>query len=57
VLFTRESITFDAENHSITVNELTVSVFNKVRVSIQVETDRNTQRGKVKMGLLGLIGQ
>lgn len=54
VLFAKDSTTFDAENYTLTVDDRTVGVFDKVVVSIEVETDRNTQRGKVKMGLLSL---
>ena len=56
--FKRE-IQFDAENYAITVpsaieagDPTTISVFDKVRVQIDVEKDPNTQRGKVKMTLV-----
>ena len=49
---------FDAENYSITVpshvaggEDVKLSVFDKVVVQIEVEKDKNTQRGKVKMTL------
>lgn len=58
VMFKRET-SFDAENYRITVpaadGEATISVFDKVRVQIEVEKDRNTQRGKVKMTLVGPV--
>lgn len=50
---------FDAENYTITVpshvlgaDKVTLSVFDKVLVNIEVEKDKNTQRGKVKMVLV-----
>jgi exosome complex exonuclease DIS3/RRP44 len=49
---------FDAEDYSITVpshipggERVKLSVFDKVVVQIEVEKDKNTQRGKVKMTL------
>ncbi|KAG6861108.1 hypothetical protein C0995_003837 [Termitomyces sp. Mi166 len=52
VMFKRE-IRFDADNYTITVSssasgakEVTISVFDKVTVNIEVEKDKNTQRGK-----------
>ena len=58
VTFKRE-IQFDADNYKITVSaqetEVTIAVFDKVRVQIEVEKDKNTQRGKVKMTLVGPI--
>jgi exosome complex exonuclease DIS3/RRP44 len=33
-----------------------ISVFDKVRVRIKVETDKNTQRGKVVMELVDIVG-
>ncbi|KAG6817260.1 hypothetical protein H0H87_010921 [Tephrocybe sp. NHM501043] len=59
VMFKRE-IRFDADNYTITVpssfapdaKEVTISVFDKVMVNIEVEKDKNTQRGKVKMTLI-----
>ena len=45
---------FDADNYQITVpspkGDVAVAVFDKVKV--QVEKDKNTQRGKVKMTLV-----
>ena len=50
---------FDAENYTITVPSLTststmttIAVFDKVRVRIEVEKGKNTQRGPVKMTLI-----
>lgn len=58
VMFKKE-IKFDAENYTITVpapsGEVTIAVFDKVSVNIQVEKDKNTQRGKVKMSLMSPI--
>ena len=55
VMFKRD-IQFDADNYTITVpspnGDVVLSVFDKVTVSIEVEKDRNTQRGKVKMKLV-----
>ncbi|KAI0087522.1 hypothetical protein BDY19DRAFT_954115 [Irpex rosettiformis] len=58
VTFKRE-IQFDAENYSIKIpateagkEDVSVAVFDKVTVQIEVEKDKNTQRGKVKMTLL-----
>ena len=55
-MFKRET-QFDAENYCIKIpasdknEEVTIGVFDKVTVQIEVEKDRNTQRGKVKMTL------
>ena len=48
---------FDAENYTIAVTpggggQVTLSVFDKVVVNIEVEKDKNTQRGKVRMTLV-----
>ncbi|KAG2108392.1 uncharacterized protein F5147DRAFT_652772 [Suillus discolor] len=50
---------FDAENYTISVPlsntgrpDVTISVFDKVIVRIEVDKDKNTQRGQVKMTLL-----
>lgn len=58
VTFKRD-IQFDAENYSITIpatekngKDATVAVFDQVTVQIEVEKDKNTQRGKVKMTLV-----
>ncbi|KAI0758758.1 RNB-domain-containing protein [Fomes fomentarius] len=54
VTFKRE-IQFDAENYTITIpadgQEVTISVFDKVKVLVEVEQDKNTQRGRVVMTL------
>ncbi|EKM52263.1 uncharacterized protein PHACADRAFT_211534 [Phanerochaete carnosa HHB-10118-sp] len=62
VTFTRET-SFDAENYQISVpttatataTTTTVAVFDRVKVQIAVERDKNTQRGKVKMTLVGPV--
>jgi exosome complex exonuclease DIS3/RRP44 len=54
---------FDAENYTITVpfssttglKDVTISVFDKVVVDIEVEKDKNTQRGRVKMTLVNPV--
>ena len=58
VMFKRDT-QFDAENYTITVpsskkmDEMKrIGVFDKVKVCIEVEKDKNTQRGKVKMTLI-----
>jgi exosome complex exonuclease DIS3/RRP44 len=55
VMFKRDT-QFDADNYTITVpsggKDVTISVFDKVEVSIEVENDKNTQRGRVKMTLV-----
>ncbi|KAF8075975.1 hypothetical protein FPV67DRAFT_1469928 [Lyophyllum atratum] len=58
VMFKRE-VRFDADNYTVTVptttanaDEVTIAVFDKVVVNIEVEKDRNTQRGRVKMTLV-----
>jgi exosome complex exonuclease DIS3/RRP44 len=58
VTFKRE-IRFDADNYTLTIGssgpageDVQIAVFDKVTVSIEVEKDRNTQRGKVKMSLV-----
>lgn len=48
---------YDAENYTLTVpspenQDVTIAVFDKVVVQIEVEKDKNTQRGKVKMTLV-----
>lgn len=52
--FKRE-IQFDAENYTITIpadgQDVTISVFDKVKVLVEVEQDKNTQRGRVVMTL------
>lgn len=50
---------FDAEQYTITVpsgdQEVMISVFEKVVVDIEVEKDKNTQRGRVKMTLVSPV--
>lgn len=50
---------FDAEQYTITVpsgdEKVTISVFDKVVVDIEVEKDKNTQRGRVKMTLVSPV--
>ena len=52
----KRDIKFDADNYTITVpgakGEVTIAVFDKVTVNIEVEKDKNTQRGRVKMTLV-----
>jgi len=48
---------YDADNYTLTVpspenEDVTIAVFDKVIVQIEVEKDKNTQRGKVKMTLV-----
>ncbi|TBU24927.1 RNB-domain-containing protein [Dichomitus squalens] len=51
----KHEIQFDADNYTITVpaggQEITISVFDKVKVEVEVEQDKNTQRGRVVMAL------
>jgi exosome complex exonuclease DIS3/RRP44 len=54
VIFKRD-MQFDAENYMITVNGTTIAVFDKVMVRIEIEKDKNTQRGKVKLTLVNPI--
>ncbi|KAI0282541.1 hypothetical protein BGY98DRAFT_954568 [Russula aff. rugulosa BPL654] len=58
VTFKRET-RFDADNYTFTIGsagqggeDVEVAVFDKVTVSIEVEKDKNTQRGKAKMFLV-----
>ena len=54
VTFKRE-IQFDADNYTITVpaqgGDVSISVFDKVKVLVEVEQDKNTQRSRVVMTL------
>ena len=48
---------YDADNYTLTVpspenEDVTIAVFDKVTVLIEVEKDKNTQRGRVKMTLV-----
>ena len=47
----KQDVDFDAENYAVTINGVRISVFDRVSVVIEVEKDKNTQRGKVKMTL------
>lgn len=58
VTFKRE-IKFNADKYTLTIassgpggEDVEIAVFDKVTVKIEVEKDKNTQRGKVKMCLL-----
>jgi exosome complex exonuclease DIS3/RRP44 len=58
VTFKRET-KFDADNYTFTIGsggkggkDVEIAVFDKVTVSIEVEKDKNTQRGKAKMFLV-----
>jgi exosome complex exonuclease DIS3/RRP44 len=58
VTFKRET-RFDADNYTFTIpssgpggKDVEIAVFDSVTVSIEVEKDKNTQRGKVKMSLV-----
>lgn len=59
-MFKRE-IQFDPDNYTITVPSstspigTTIAVFDKVKVNVEVEKDKSTQRGKVKMTLISPI--
>jgi hypothetical protein len=50
---------FDPESYSVTLpgpkSSVKVTVFDRVRVKIRVEQDKNTLRGKVKMSLVSPI--
>jgi exosome complex exonuclease DIS3/RRP44 len=48
----KKDMQFDADNYTITVGETTIAVFDKVTVRVEVEKDKNTQRGRVKMTLV-----
>ncbi|KAJ6501480.1 hypothetical protein C8R47DRAFT_228458 [Mycena vitilis] len=62
VMFKRDLTEFDADNYTVTIpgsssavsgdDDVTISVFDKVVVDIEVEKDKNTQKGKVKMTLV-----
>jgi len=62
VMFKRDT-QFDSENYTITVpssttagsTDVKISVFDKVTVDIEIEKDKNTQRGRVKMVLVSPI--
>ena len=50
---------FDPDAYAVTLptpeGPVTVAVFDKVRVNITVETDKNTQRGKVHVTLVSPV--
>lgn len=54
----KEDFAFDPDTYCLTLpsavkgKSVTVSVFDKVRVRIMVEKDKNTLRGKVAMSLI-----
>ncbi|KAH7908909.1 hypothetical protein BJ138DRAFT_1156546 [Hygrophoropsis aurantiaca] len=60
VMFKRD-IQFDADNYTVTVpssvggKDVTISVFDKVTVRVEVEKDKNTQKGRVKMVLVSPV--
>lgn len=64
VTFKRD-VQFDADNYTVMVPSTTkgaedtapvaISVFDKVKVRIEVEKDKNTQRGRVKMYLVSPV--
>lgn len=61
VMFKRD-VQFDADNYTVTLptplaatREVTIAVFDKVKVRIAVEKDKNTQRGRVKMTLVSPV--
>ncbi|PCH43275.1 RNB-domain-containing protein [Wolfiporia cocos MD-104 SS10] len=58
VTFKRE-IQFDPDAYTITIpssdESTTIAVFDKVSVKIEVEKDKNTQRGRVKMTLISPV--
>jgi len=64
VTFKRD-VQFDADNYTVMVPPsasaaggaapVAISVFDKVKVRIEVEKDRNTQRGRVRMTLLSPV--
>ena len=58
-MFKKENdLKFDPENYTISVPSpnpprmASIAVFDKVRVKVTVEKDKNTQRGVVKMTLI-----
>ncbi|KAJ7151585.1 hypothetical protein C8R46DRAFT_1166474 [Mycena filopes] len=62
VMFKRDLTEFNADNYVVTIpgsstavsgnDDVTISVFDKVVVNIEVEKDKNTGKGKVKMTLV-----
>ncbi|RXW25770.1 hypothetical protein EST38_g55 [Candolleomyces aberdarensis] len=60
IMFKNDLQQFDAENYTLSIPApsgppVTISVFDKVVVRIEVEKDKNTQRGRVKMTLVSPI--
>ncbi|KZT00885.1 RNB-domain-containing protein [Laetiporus sulphureus 93-53] len=55
----KQEIQFDADAYTITVPSATkpstIAVFDKVKVNVEIEKDKNTQRGRVKMFLVSPI--
>ncbi|KAF6762804.1 mitotic control protein dis3 [Ephemerocybe angulata] len=57
----KKDLQFDAENYTLSIPKpgsadlVAISVFDKVTVRIEVEKDKNTQRGRVKMTLLSPV--
>ncbi|KIN93475.1 hypothetical protein M404DRAFT_17294 [Pisolithus tinctorius Marx 270] len=57
----KQDVRFDAENYTVTLpsqtagREVTIALFDKVKVRIDVEKDKNTQRGRVKMTLVSPV--
>ncbi|KAI6042332.1 hypothetical protein EDC04DRAFT_3058671 [Pisolithus marmoratus] len=57
----KQDVRFDAENYTVTLpsqtggGEVTIALFDKVKVRIDVEKDKNTQRGRVKMTLVSPV--
>ncbi len=58
VMFKRDATDFEADNYTISIpnskgtGNVDIGVFDKVTVRIEVEKDKNTQRGRVKMTLV-----
>jgi exosome complex exonuclease DIS3/RRP44 len=56
ITLNKDTHTFDAENFALSIpvgdKQVQVAVFDKVTVEIDVETDKNTLRGKVVMKLV-----
>lgn len=62
ITFTKQSHTFDPENYTISIplpsssnGTVSVSVFDKIQVEVGIEKDKNTQRGKVRMVMVGPV--
>jgi exosome complex exonuclease DIS3/RRP44 len=50
----KRDVEYDAENYVMRIpsSDVTIGVFDKVVVDVEVEKDKNTQRGRVKMTLV-----